>query len=57
VFENGQHPIIVGQGAYNSAYGTSFPTNGHDGLVQIYDTSLTFKTRRATSLTMPSSPR
>jgi len=24
VFESGQHPIIVGQGAYNSAYGTSF---------------------------------
>ena len=27
VFENGQHPIIVGQGEYNSAYGTlSRPT-------------------------------
>jgi len=24
VFESGQHPIIVGQAAYNSAYGTSF---------------------------------
>jgi FtsP/CotA-like multicopper oxidase with cupredoxin domain len=24
VFESGQHPIIVGQKAYNSAYGTSF---------------------------------
>jgi FtsP/CotA-like multicopper oxidase with cupredoxin domain len=24
VFEKGQHPIIVGQAAYNSAYGTSF---------------------------------
>ena len=24
VFEAGQHPIIVGQAAYNSAYGTSF---------------------------------
>ena len=40
VFENGQHPIIVGQGAYNSAYGTSF--TGNDGLVQIFDTSLNF---------------
>jgi len=40
VFESGQHPIIVGQGAYNSAYGTSF--TGNDGLVQIYDTSLNF---------------
>jgi FtsP/CotA-like multicopper oxidase with cupredoxin domain len=40
VFESGQNPIIVGQGAYNSAYGTSF--TGNDGLVQIYDTSLDF---------------
>ncbi len=28
VFESGQHPIIVGQAAYNSAYGTTFTTNG-----------------------------
>ena len=42
VFENGQHPIIVGQGPYNSAYGTSF--TGNDGLVQIFDTSINFKT-------------
>lgn len=27
VFLNGQHPIIVGQAAYNSAYGASFLTN------------------------------
>jgi FtsP/CotA-like multicopper oxidase with cupredoxin domain len=27
VFESGQHPIIVGQAAYNSAYGTTFPSN------------------------------
>jgi FtsP/CotA-like multicopper oxidase with cupredoxin domain len=27
VFETGQHPIIVGQAAYNSAYGTSFASN------------------------------
>ena len=45
VFESGQNPIIVGQGAYNSAYGTSFQNNGPQaGLVQIYDTSLTFRT-------------
>jgi FtsP/CotA-like multicopper oxidase with cupredoxin domain len=25
VFESSQHPIIVGQAAYNSAYGTTFP--------------------------------
>ncbi len=29
VFEEGQHPIIVGQAAYNSAYGTSFASSGN----------------------------
>jgi FtsP/CotA-like multicopper oxidase with cupredoxin domain len=29
VFESGQHPIIVGQAAYNSAYGTSFAAGGY----------------------------
>jgi FtsP/CotA-like multicopper oxidase with cupredoxin domain len=28
VFESGQHPIIVGQAAYNSAYGTDFAASG-----------------------------
>jgi FtsP/CotA-like multicopper oxidase with cupredoxin domain len=28
VFESGQNPIIVGQAAYNSAYGTSFVSSG-----------------------------
>ena len=28
VFESGQHPIIVGQAAYNSAYGTNFVSSG-----------------------------
>jgi len=43
VFESGQKPIVVGQGEYNSAYGTTFPTSGAlNGTVQIYDTSLTF---------------
>ncbi|MBE0528518.1 MAG: hypothetical protein IH629_04885, partial [Thermoleophilia bacterium] len=28
VFEEGQHPIIVGQAAYNSAYGTTFASSG-----------------------------
>jgi FtsP/CotA-like multicopper oxidase with cupredoxin domain len=28
VFESGQHPIIVGQNAYNSAYGSSFVSSG-----------------------------
>ncbi|WP_202613549.1 multicopper oxidase domain-containing protein [Ornithinimicrobium cerasi] len=43
VFESGQKPIIVGQGAYNGAYGTTFQNNGPSaGLAQIYDTSITF---------------
>jgi FtsP/CotA-like multicopper oxidase with cupredoxin domain len=29
VFEAGQHPIIVGQAAYNSAYGTNFAASGY----------------------------
>ena len=28
VFEEGQNPIVVGQAAYNSAYGTNFVANG-----------------------------
>ncbi len=46
VFEQGQHPIIVGQAAYNSAYGTNFaassyctgagnPVNRCDGFVRV----------------------
>ncbi len=45
VFQKSQHPIIVGQGAYNSAYGTSFATNGpSDGFARITDFSMTFNT-------------
>jgi FtsP/CotA-like multicopper oxidase with cupredoxin domain len=55
VFQNGQHPIVVGQGAYNSAYGTAFKNN--DGLVQIYDTSLTFKNILGNPLTMSLKPK
>ena len=58
VFESGQHPIIVGQGEYNSAYGTSFQTNGlRNGTVQIYDTSLTFDTLAGVQLTMNLKPK
>jgi FtsP/CotA-like multicopper oxidase with cupredoxin domain len=58
IFESGQHPIIVGQGEYNSAYGTSFPINGpENGTVQIFDTSLTFKTLLGDTLTMPLQPK
>ena len=51
VFESGQHPTIVGQQAYNTAYGTSF--TGNAGLGQIYDTSLNFTTIEGTQLSMP----
>ena len=58
VFENGQKPIVVGQGEYNSAYGTSFPTSGAlNGTVQIYDTSLTFnRLMDADAATAPGAP-
>ena len=54
VFESGQHPIIVGQAAYNSAYGTSFAAGSNcnpipndpnpafqicDGFVRVNDTA------------------
>lgn len=62
VFEDGQDPIIVGQGAYNSTYGATFQVNGPDaGLVQIFDTSFTFKTlsggANGPSITMPMQPK
>ncbi len=58
VFQNSQHPIVVGQGAYNSTYGTTFQNSGPlAGLVQIYDTSLTFKTLLDATLTMPLQPK
>lgn len=55
VFESGQNPIIVGQGAYNSAYGTGFTAT--DGLGQIYDTSLNFKTIEGNTLSVPLKPK
>lgn len=55
VFESGQNPIVVGQGAYNSAYGTSFKNN--DGLVQIFDTSLSFKTLLGDTLSISLRPK
>ncbi|HET6652300.1 MAG TPA: multicopper oxidase domain-containing protein [Nocardioides sp.] len=49
VFESGQHPVIVGQAAYNSAYGSSFAASSNcnvantnvqkcDGLVRVNNT-------------------
>ena len=62
VFESSQNPIIVGQGAYNSAYGTTFNQNGPNaGLGQIFNTSLSFKTlaggSTGASLTIPLQPK
>jgi FtsP/CotA-like multicopper oxidase with cupredoxin domain len=71
VFEFSQHPIIVGQAAYNSAYGTSFAASSNcnapgstlqrcDGLVRINDTqSFGFNTLRApnTKQTLPLQPK
>ncbi len=45
VFESSQDPIIVAQGAYNSAYGTTFNRfPPRDGYARIADMSLTFNT-------------
>ncbi|MFJ1792098.1 multicopper oxidase domain-containing protein [Kitasatospora griseola] len=59
VFESGQNPVIVGQAAYNSAYGTSFAAGSNcntantavktcDGLVRVNDTTaFNFNTLKA----------
>jgi len=62
VFESSQNPIIVGQGAYNQALGTTFQSNGPNaGLVQIFDTQFSFKTLKngaaGLSMTMPLQPK
>ena len=60
VFESSQNPIIVGQNAYNSAYGTNFAAGSNcnpvpndpnpafqicDGFVRVNDTSSSASTR------------
>ncbi|HVQ96008.1 MAG TPA: multicopper oxidase domain-containing protein [Mycobacteriales bacterium] len=71
VFESGQHPAIVGQAAYNSAYGTSFAASSNcnvansrvntcDGLVRVNDTAtFGFNTLKAPAakMTMPLQPK
>ena len=48
----------MGQGAYNTAYGTTFQNNGPlAGLVQIFDTSLTFQTLLGNTLTFNLRPK
>jgi FtsP/CotA-like multicopper oxidase with cupredoxin domain len=71
VFESGQHPVIVGQAAYNSAYGKNFSASSNcnvaktnvstcDGIVRVNDTaSFGFNTLAAptTKMTMPLQPK
>lgn len=71
VFESGQNPIIVGQAAYNSAYGTSFPASSDcnapgstrtdcDGVVRINNTgTFGFNTLKApnSKMTMAMEPK
>ncbi len=71
VFESSQNPIIVGQAAYNSAYGTGFSTGSNcnapnstlnicDGLVRVNDTmTFGFNTLKAptTKTTIPLQPK
>jgi len=71
VFESGQNPVIVGQAAYNSAYGTSFAASSNcnapgtsvqrcDGLVRVHDSSIFgFNTLKgqATKTTAPLGPK
>lgn len=53
VFEKSQNPVVVGQGAYNEALGTSFrSTAPRDGFLRIHDRSLTFDTLSGKQLTM-----
>ncbi|MGC3998336.1 MAG: multicopper oxidase domain-containing protein [Anaeromyxobacter sp.] len=70
VFESGQHPIIVGQAAYNQTYGTSFAaagwcssptsTNKCDGYARISQQGtdpFTFDTLRGAKLSIPFQPK
>ncbi len=69
VFEKAQHPIIVGQAAYNTTYGASFSAGSNcsvgtaqrcDGLVRINDTAtFNFNTLRSqnTRVSMPLQPK
>ncbi len=71
VFESGQNPVIVGQAAYNSAYGTSFAASSNcnapgstlarcDGLVRVSDTqTFGFNTLRAqtSKMSLPLAPK
>ncbi len=70
VFEEGQHPIVVGQAGYNSAYGKSFTASGYcssptstikcDGFARINQQGgqpFTFDTLRDAKLSIPLEPK
>jgi len=70
VFESSQHPIIVGQAAYNSAYGTGFAASGFcssptatipcDGLARIQQQGgdpFTFDTLSGKKISIPLQPK
>ena len=71
IFESGQHPIIVGQAAYNAAYGTNFASSSNcnapnsplqrcDGFVRVNDhTVFGFNTLldQNTKMTLPVQPK
>jgi len=70
VFEAGQHPVIVGQASYNSAYGQTFASNGYcsspastgkcDGYARVAQQAgelFTFDTLRGTKLSLPFQPK
>ncbi len=70
VFESGQHPVIVGQAAYNSAYGTTFAAGGNctsptstikcDGFARINQQGgdpFTFDTLSGKKLSIPLQPK
>ena len=69
-FESGQHPTIVGQAAYNSAYGKSFAKSGYcskptsttacDGFARISQQGgepFTFDTLNGSKLSIPLQPK
>ena len=52
VFKNGQEPIIVGQSAYNEAYGMTFPTTWPNwGISRITDNAISFNTPDGATVT------
>jgi FtsP/CotA-like multicopper oxidase with cupredoxin domain len=58
VFEQSQDPIIVGQTAYNEAYGVTFPSNYPAwGVAGITDFSLTFQTVAGSFVTQDFLPK